>query len=423
MDPFTARADVCTEKLREWRRPGSNVSVLDLRKAHLQVHVHQSLWSYQTVMFKGRRYCLTRMGFGLNVAPSIMQTIVDAILTKDKRIQRATSAYIDDLYVDESVVPAERMKENLCSFGLLSKEPERLQDGARVLGLQVWGEDNSLYWRRGNKIPDLPRVVTRRNVFSLCGKLVGHLPVGGWLRVAVAFIKRRASDVTAGWDDKIDDAPLNTMIKEVLIRVRKEDLVRGRWCVDGQALSVWVDASSLATGVSLVYDGAVVEDACWLRPAKDSQHINLAELDAIIKGVNLAILWKTTTLHLFTDSACVHKWISDTLTGKARVRTKAASEMLIRRRLDTIIKLVKEYALSMNVSSVKSRQNKADRLTRVPQRWLNAIKRNTGPVQPACTASVGSVELEQIKVVHRQSGHPCVRWTLYFVKQIAPGVS
>ena len=153
--------------------------------------------------------------------------------------------------------------------------------------------------------------------------------MGGWLHVAVAFINQRASDVTAGWDDKIDDAPLNTLIKEVLTRVRKEEPARGKWCVDGQALSVWVDASSLATGVLLVYDGAVVEYAYWLRPSKDSLHINLTELDAIIKGINLEILWKTTTLHLFTDSACVHKWISDTLTGKARLQTKAASEMLI----------------------------------------------------------------------------------------------
>ena len=95
---------------------------------------------------------------------------------------------------------------------------------------------------------------------------------------------------------------------------------------------------SLTTSVSLVYDRAVVEDACWLRPEKDSQHINLAELDAIIKGIN----WKTTTLHLFTDSACVHKWISDTLTGKARVRTKAVYEILIWWWVDTIIKLVKD---------------------------------------------------------------------------------
>ena len=208
------------------------------------------------------------------------------------------------------------------------------------------------------------------------------------------------------------------MIKEVITRVHKEDPKRVRWCIDGQALSVWVDASSFTTGVSLVYYGAVVEDVCWLCPEKDSQHINLAELDAIIKGINLAILW-----HLFTDSACVHKWISDTLIGKARVRTKAASKMLIQRWLDTIIKLMKEYALSINVSLVKSSQNKADWLTRVPQRWLNAIKRNTGPVQPACTVSVSSFGLDQIKIVHQQSGHPGVWQTLYFVRQIAPGVS
>ena len=158
------------------------------------------------------------------------------------------------------------------SISAASVSSARSQRGYRMvcecLGYRS-GERITLYWRRGNKIPDMPHVVTRRNVFSLCGKLVGHLPVGGWLRVAVVFIKQRASDITTGWDDKIDDTPLNTLIKEDLTRMRKEDPARGRWCIDGQALSIWVDASSLATGVSLVYDGAVVEDACWLRPAKD----------------------------------------------------------------------------------------------------------------------------------------------------------
>ena len=177
---------------------------------------------------------------------------------------RRTSAYSGET----SAYIAARVKKHLYSLGLFSMEPERLLDGARVLGLQVWVEDNSLYWRRRNKIPDMPRVITRRNIFSLCDKLVGHLLVDGWLRVAVAFIKRRASDITAGRDDKIDDAPLNTIIKEILTRAHKEDSARGRWCVDSQALSVWVDASSLATGVSLVYDGAVVEDTCWLLSRK-----------------------------------------------------------------------------------------------------------------------------------------------------------
>ena len=153
--------------------------------------------------------------------------------------------------------------------------------------------------------------------------------MGGWLHVTTAFIMWRASGVTTGWVDKVDDAPLNTMIEEVLTRAHKEDPVRGIWCVNGRDFSMWVNTSSLANSVLLKYGATMVEDVCWLQPEKDSQHINLTELDALIKGVNLAILWKMTTLHLFTNSACVHKWVSDTLTGRARMRTKATSEMLI----------------------------------------------------------------------------------------------
>ena len=89
VDAFTADADVCTAKLREWCQQGSNVCLLDLQKAYLQVRVVESLWPFQTVIFRGRSDCLTRMGFGLNVVP-IMKTIVNAILTKDEAINQAT---------------------------------------------------------------------------------------------------------------------------------------------------------------------------------------------------------------------------------------------------------------------------------------------------------------------------------------------
>ena len=186
------------------------------------------------------------------------------------------------------IVPAARVKKHLESFGLLSKEPKRWKDGAQVLGQQVWGGDHTLYWRRGNKIPDMPRVVTQHNIFSLRGKLVGHLPMGGWFCVAGAF-KWRASEVT-DCHDKVEDAPLNTMIEKVLNRVHKENLECGKWLINGRDFIVWVNTSSLATSVLLEYDWTMVEDACWLWPEKDSQHINLIELDAIRKGVNLAIL-------------------------------------------------------------------------------------------------------------------------------------
>ena len=100
--------------------------------------------------------------------------------------------------------------------------------------------------------------------------------------------------------------------------------------MDSKEITVWVDASSVATGVALEMNGMVIEDACWLRPTNDAQHINLAELEVALKGADLALQWEVTVLHLVTDSVCVHRWISNTLTGKARVNTRAAGEMLVR---------------------------------------------------------------------------------------------
>lgn len=41
VDAFSANADACEQKLREWRREGSDVTILDLRRAYLQVHIHK----------------------------------------------------------------------------------------------------------------------------------------------------------------------------------------------------------------------------------------------------------------------------------------------------------------------------------------------------------------------------------------------
>ena len=109
----------------------------------------------------------------------------------------------------------------------------------------------------------MPQVLTRRSVFSFCRKLVGHFSVVKLLRVAAAFIKRRAAVITKGWDDEVTDVLLTTKITEVVARVHQEDPVRGKWYVNGPELDVWVDASSLATRVSLKHDGAAVEDASW----------------------------------------------------------------------------------------------------------------------------------------------------------------
>ena len=137
----------------------------------------------------------------------------------------------------------------------------------------------------------------------------------------------------------------------------------------GDEAVIWVDASSLALGAALEVDGEIIEDGCWLRPS-ESAHINMAELDAVIRGINLAVSWSMQKLTLKTDSRTVYHWLTDVLSGASRLKTRAASEMLIRRRLATVKSIVNEYDLQLDVQFVPSADNRADALTRVPMKWL-----------------------------------------------------
>nr|XP_047139073.1 uncharacterized protein LOC124814987 [Hydra vulgaris] len=60
--------------------------------------------------------------------------------------------------------------------------------------------------------------------------------------------------------------------------------------MNGKAV-LYCDASSIGLGVVLLIGGVVVKDAAWLRPASDTHHINISELDSILRGLNLASKW------------------------------------------------------------------------------------------------------------------------------------
>lgn len=44
VDAHIGDADVCVQKLREWRQEGLDVAVLDLCHAYLQIHVDKLFW-------------------------------------------------------------------------------------------------------------------------------------------------------------------------------------------------------------------------------------------------------------------------------------------------------------------------------------------------------------------------------------------
>ena len=230
-----------------------------------------------------------------------------------------------------------------------------------------------------------------------------------------AFFKRRINAATSTWDEEVKDSKLRAMLEETLKKVNCSNPARGRWDVKGEQALLWVDASSLALVAALEVNGNIIEDVCWLR-RDECSHINLAELDAVIKGLNLAIAWKMKKLTLLTDSRTVYHWTQDTLSRKARVKTKASSEMLIRRRLETLRTIVEEYNLEMDVKFVPSTENKADLLTRVPKKWLNSEREHL-----VCGAA-DTVTPEEVNNIHETCGHPGIRRTLYFCKRLYPSV-
>lgn len=366
-------AAVCDETLRKWRKLREPLKLLDLKSAYLQVHVDRKLWKYQLVKHKGRMYCLTRLGFGLKCGPKIMTRIVNEVLSLDERVRRGTDSYIDDIIVNENIISAEEVAAHLCAYGLVTKPPEELE-GARVLGLCIERDNTGrLMFRRGNEIPVLQEgsKLSRRKLFSICGKLTGHYPVCGWLRIACSFMKRECQGQT--WDDYVGDRA-QRMAEELLVRVRIEDPVRGEWLVPESSggARVYCDASTLALGVTLEIEGRTVEDAAWLRKTTDVAHINIAELDAVLKGLNLALKWNLQTLEIITDSAAVLCWVRSTLTGSSRVRVSGMSEMLVKRRLGLVKEVVEEFDLTLSITLVESCRNKADVLTRVCKAWAKS---------------------------------------------------
>jgi transposase InsO family protein len=405
----TADGVVCGAKLRAWRRLGENASIIDLRKAYLQLRVDPSLWRYQVVQFKGRRYCLTRLGFGLNVAPKIMTAIVNTVLSVEADVRASTDSYIDDIIVDNSRVANDRVLRLLARFGLEAKPPESLV-GARVLGLRVYrDEDGDVRWKRDNVLTELDARMSRRQLFSWCGQLVGHFPVAGWLRVACSFLKREASGVD--WDCVVGDSVMERA-QEINRRLHQRDPVSGHWLVDDvPACRVWCDASGLAIGACVEVDGVVVEDASWLRKQDDAAHINLAELEAVIKGLNLVISWGFRQVEVMTDSASVHGWLRSLIVGDRPVRVKGLGEALARRRLSLIRDVASECGLSLSVSLVASQANKADELTRVPLQWLRP--------RSHCATAVPASDVD-IAALHDRH-HFGVDRTLYLARLCHPG--
>lgn len=120
--------------------------------------------------------------------------------------------------------------------------------------------------------------------------MVTLLPVGSWLWTAAAWLKREANAVISGWDDVMEDNILQKQMEYVATWQVRDDTCHSPWCVHSDQAIMWMEASTIATGVVETLQGNMIEDACWFWQ-DESSHVNMEELDAAVHGINIAIVW------------------------------------------------------------------------------------------------------------------------------------
>ncbi|MEL6803533.1 MAG: reverse transcriptase-like protein, partial [Bacteroidota bacterium] len=163
--------------------------------------------------------------------------------------------------------------------------------------------------------------------------------------------------------------------------------------------------------------GCIVEDAAWLRRKDDYGHINVAELDAVVDGINLALKWGVKKLEIYSDSATVCGWVKATLSEERRIRSKGVSEMIVKRRLGILKSLTEEFKLEVRIILVSTTKNKADSLTRVKKSWLA----RSGDEEQA-EGEICCLGLAELNKIHHMA-HMGVEKTLFLARKVDPTVT
>ena len=117
----------------------------------------------------------------------------------------------------------------------------------------------------------------------------------------------------------------------------------------------------------------------------------------MLKGVNLAVVkWGVEDLEVVTDSATVFGWINAVVTQSSKIHTKGLSEVLVRRWLSVMQCTLEECGVAVSTRLVKSAENKADKMTRVPVAWHE---------KPVCMSAVSSEASRwaELKKVHDET--------------------
>ena len=148
---------------------------------------------------------------------------------------------------------------------------------------------------------------------------------------------------------------------------QRGDPVKGTFAYDPEKdWILFTDASNDAYGAILIIGGVVVQDFCSLRKKHDLRHINEAELQATIHGLELVNGYVQTLKRKNQTITAVYEWLNSKVSGECRP-IKGMSKTLIERKRLTFFDTVEVMGITVKMELVPSEKNPADELSRIPK--------------------------------------------------------
>ena len=186
---------------------------MDLRKSLLTNPCRQISTAFSNSDHQRLVVLLYTTGFGLNVVLTLCHEIWhhrDKVSRSEIKI--ATSAYIADIFIDESIVSAAHLWQHFADYGLVCKDSGATWDGAKFWVGKVWGWGWLPLMETGrSKVPEISHIVTCSTYFHC---------MENWLATSLcAAGLLRTSKCSKNWDDEVRDASLCHMLAETMARV------------------------------------------------------------------------------------------------------------------------------------------------------------------------------------------------------------
>ena len=106
--------------------------------------------------------------------------------------------------------------------------------------------------------------------------------------------------------------------------------------------------------------------------------------------------WRFRVFTVACDSLTVCGWLRSVCDRSHNVRSHSLCELLIKRRLDILKEVIAQENLTITVRQVKSEENRADVLTRVPKDWLKCVVSNPC----VAIASETRISVKRLRALH-----------------------